>query len=59
MTDSTPLTVLLNRHLTDLQLSNSPDQYLIGRVLARLMVLEQTVGLYEYRLLEQDRADGI
>lgn len=36
----TPVTVLLERHLIDLQLQNAPEQYLISRVLARLMELE-------------------
>lgn len=36
----TPVRVLLERHLIDLQLQNAPEQYLMGRVLARLVELE-------------------
>ena len=36
----TPVRVLLERHLIDLQLQNAPEQYLMSRVLARLVELE-------------------
>ena len=40
----TPLTVLLERHLIDLQLRDAPEQYLISRVLARLMECENALN---------------
>ena len=39
----TPLIILLERHLIDLQLANAPEQYLIARVLAHLIQMEHTV----------------
>lgn len=41
----TPVRVLLERHLIDLQLQDAPEQYLISRVLARLMELEGQIAL--------------
>lgn len=41
----TPVRVLLERHLIDLQLQNAPEQYLISRVLARLVELEGQIAL--------------
>lgn len=36
-----PVTVLLERHLIDLQLQDAPEQYLISLVLVRLIELEE------------------
>ncbi len=41
----TPVRVLLERHLIDLQLQDAPEQYLISRVLARLVELEGQIAL--------------
>jgi hypothetical protein len=54
----TPLTVLVERHLIDLQLRDAPEQYLISRVLARLMESENLL-LYATRLLANDRARAL